>query len=135
MLTIAEKQPYSGKYIYPVKKVFWLMQDQYHKFIFNIRWKFSFTLSTKLKKNRNEKGISEKKTRMAIKNLNFGTHFMNCLRVHGCIWIFMPFTTSFTFILLDPFFINRIRVFFKPERTLSVPHTHLTCYLTPPVKT
>lgn len=43
------------------------MQDQYHKFIFNIRWKFSFTLSTKLKKNRNEKGISEKKTRMAIK--------------------------------------------------------------------
>lgn len=84
--------------------MFWLMQDQYHKFIFNIRWKFSFTLSTKLKKYRNEKGISEKKTRMAIKNLNFGTHFMNCLRVHGCIWIFMPFTTSFTFILLDPVF-------------------------------
>lgn len=45
------------------------MQDQYHKFIFNIRWKFSFTLSTKLKKNRNEKGISEKKTRVAFKNL------------------------------------------------------------------
>lgn len=32
------------------------MQDQYHKFIFNIRWKFSFTLSTKLKKKSERKG-------------------------------------------------------------------------------
>lgn len=39
------------------------MQDQYHKFIFNIQLYSVY----KIKKNRNEKGISEKKTRMAIK--------------------------------------------------------------------